>query len=171
MRTVGKVRRAFDQICERVLSRETQGELLAAKQMTQEKIADSWIEIEQFRLFVLRTAWRIDKYKDYRRVRKDISAVKVAMPKVYHDVFARALMIHGALGVSNEMPFSAGLLDSFHMALADGPTEVHKIVVAREVLKEYQGTDGLFPTTHLPKLRAAAIKKYADIIEHEVANL
>ncbi len=172
MRTVGKVRRAFDQMCERVLSRETQGELLAAKQMTQEKIADSWIEIEQFRLLVLRTAWRIDKYKDYRRVRKDISAVKVAMPKVYHDVFARALALHGSLGVSNEMAFGAGLLDSFHMALADGPTEVHKIVVAREVLRDYQGTEDLFPpTTHLPRLREQAIRKYAEVLEREVANL
>ena len=57
--------------------------------MTQEKIADSWIEIEQFRLLVLRTAWLIDKYKDYKKVRKDIAAVKVAMPKVYHDVVYR----------------------------------------------------------------------------------
>ena len=45
--------------------------------MTQEKIADSWIEIEQFRLLVLRTAWLIDKHHDYQRVRKDIAAVKV----------------------------------------------------------------------------------------------
>ena len=51
-------------------------------QMTQEKIADSWIEIEQFRLLVLRTAWLIDKHKDYKQVRKDIAAVKVVMPKV-----------------------------------------------------------------------------------------
>ena len=158
-------------MCERALSRVTQGEPLAHKQMVQEKIADSWAEIEQFRLLVLRTAWRIDRYKDYRRVRKDISAVKALMPKVYHDVFARALMIHGSLGVSNEMPFSAGILDSFHMALADGPTEVHKLVVARQVLQEYQGTDDLFPTTHIPKLRADAQARYAEVVELEVGNL
>ena len=78
---------------------------LASMQMTQEKVADSWIEIEQFRLLVLRTAWLIDKHNDYKRVRKDIAAVKVAMPKVLHDVAQRALHLHGALGVSNEMPF------------------------------------------------------------------
>ncbi len=72
--------------------------MLADLQMTQEKIADSWIEIEQFRLLVLRTAWLIDRYKDYKKVRKDIAAVKVAMPKVLHDVVYRAMHLHGSLG-------------------------------------------------------------------------
>ena len=82
MRTIGLVKSAFDQMCERALSRFTQGETLARKQLVQAMIADSWIQIEQFRLLVLRTAWRIDKYDDYQRVRGDISAVKAAMPKV-----------------------------------------------------------------------------------------
>ncbi len=170
MRTVGKIRRAFDMMCERALSRETQGEVLAKKQMVQAMIADSWIDIEQFRLFVLHTAWKIDKVKNYKAVRADISAVKVQMPKVYHDVYARALQIHGSLGVSNEMPFAAGVLDSFHMALADGPTEVHKVTVARQVLGRYQGTEELFPDYHLIKRREEALAKYADLIELEVAN-
>jgi len=171
MRTVGQVQRAFDMMCERVLSRSTQGELLGRKQLVQGMIADSWIELEQFRLLVMRTAWRIDKYKDYKRVRKDISAVKATMPKVFHDVAARALQLHGSLGVSNEMPFAAMVIESFHMGLADGPTEVHKVTVARQVLSEYAPTDGLFPTRHLPKLREEAIARYADVIEHELAEL
>jgi acyl-CoA dehydrogenase len=158
-------------MCERVLSRSTQGELLGRKQLVQGMIADSWIELEQFRLLVMRTAWRIDKYKDYKRVRKDISAVKATMPKVFHDVAARALQLHGSLGVSNEMPFAAMVIESFHMGLADGPTEVHKVTVARQVLSEYAPTDGLFPTRHLPKLREEAIARYADVIEHELAEL
>jgi acyl-CoA dehydrogenase len=101
MRTIGQVRRAFDMMCERVLSRTTQGSLLADKQMVQEKIADSWMEIEQFRLLVLRTAWKIDRYKDYLKVRKDIAAVKALMPKVFHDVAARALHLHGSLGATS----------------------------------------------------------------------
>ncbi|HVR30399.1 MAG TPA: acyl-CoA dehydrogenase family protein, partial [Thermoanaerobaculia bacterium] len=112
MRTVAKVKKAFHQMCERALSRHTQGELLAAKQLVQEKIADSYLDIEQFRLLVLRTAWRIDRYKDYKLVRGDISAVKAAMPRVYLDVYARALQVHGALGLSNEMSFSDGIIDS-----------------------------------------------------------
>ncbi|HXW84343.1 MAG TPA: acyl-CoA dehydrogenase family protein, partial [Candidatus Binataceae bacterium] len=170
MRTVGQVRRAFDLMCERVLSRHTQDSLLAEKQMVQEKIADSWIEIEQFRLLVLRTAWKIDRYKDYLKVRKDIAAVKVIMPKVFHDVAARALHLHGSLGVTGEMPFVGQILASFVMGIADGPTEVHKVTVARQVLREYKGTSDLFPSQHLPKLREAAIKKYANRIELEVAQ-
>ena len=164
MRTVGLVKRAFDMMCERALSRVTKGEVLARKQLVQEMIADSWVELEQFRLLVLRTAWRIDKYQDYQRVRADISAVKAAMPKVLHDVAARALQVHGSLGVSNEMPFGAMVLESFHMGLADGATEVHKVTLAREVLKDYKPTDDLFPTMHLPKLRAQAYEKFDDVL-------
>ncbi|HEY2663583.1 MAG TPA: acyl-CoA dehydrogenase family protein [Candidatus Binataceae bacterium] len=168
MRTVGQVRKSFDLMCERVLSRTTQGSLLADKQMVQEKIADSWIEIEQFRLLVLRTAWKIDRSKDYLKVRKDIAAIKAVMPKVFHDVAARALHLHGSLGATDEMPFVEQVIQSFHMGLADGPTEVHKITLARQILREYKGTADLFPTTHLPKLQEAARKKYARLIESEV---
>ena len=171
MRTVGQIRKAFDMMCERALSRVTKGERLADKQMVQEKIADSWIEMEQFRLFVLRTAWRIDKYKNYMLVRKDISAVKAAMPKVYHDVATRALQIHGSLGMSTEMPLTAQVLASLRMGIVDGPTEVHKITVARQVLRDYKAADGLFPTTHLPAMREKAIAKYGHLIELEVGNL
>jgi acyl-CoA dehydrogenase len=164
MRTVGVVKRAFDMMCERALSRVTKGEVLARKQLVQEMIADSWVQIEQFRLLVLRTAWRIDKYNDYQRVRADISAVKAAMPRVLHDVASRALQIHGSLGVSDEMPFGAMVLESFHMGLADGATEVHKVTLARQVLKDYKPTDDLFPTMHLPKLRAQAHEKYDDLL-------
>ncbi len=170
MRTVGKIQRAFDMMCERSLSRETQGEVLAQKQLVQAMIADSWIDIEQFRLFVLRTAWKIDRFKNYKEVRADISAVKAQMPKVYHDVYARALQVHGSLGLSTEMPFAAGVLDSFHMGLADGPTEVHKVTVARQVLGRYQGTEELFPDYHLVRRREQALAKYADLIELEVAE-
>ncbi len=171
MRTVGQVQRAFDMMCERVLSRTTQGELLARKQLVQGMIADSWMELESFRLLVMRTAWRIDKYKDYKRVRKDIAAVKATMPRVFHDVAARALQLHGSLGVSDEMPFSAMVIESFHMGLADGPTEVHKVTVARQVLSEYQPTDGMFPTRHIPARREEAIARYRDVIERHVVQL
>ncbi len=164
MRTIGQVRKAFDMMCERALSRETQGGRLADKQMVQEKIADSWIEIEQFRLLVLRTAWLIDKHKDYMKVRKDIAAIKAAMPKVFHDVASRALHLHGSLGVSSEMPFVRQVIESFHMGLADGPTEVHKITVARQVLRDYQASNDVFPTRHNPKLEEQAREKFSDIL-------
>ncbi|MDA3039680.1 MAG: acyl-CoA dehydrogenase family protein [Actinomycetota bacterium] len=171
MRTSGRVQRIFDMMCERALSRNTKGEVLGRKQMVQEMIADSWIEMEMFRLLVLRTAWKIDKLQDYRLVRKDISAVKAAMPSVYRNVASRALQIHGSLGASWEMPFAKEVIESFHMGLADGPTEVHKVQVARRVLDEYVPCDDLFPSTHLPKRRAAAQAKYADVLESHLANL
>lgn len=164
MRTVGLVKQALGMMCERALSRETKGELLARKQLVQEMIAESWIQLEQFRLLVLQTAWKIDRYNDYQRVRGDISAVKVAMPKVLHDVAARALQIHGSLGVSHEMPFGAMVLESFHMGLADGATEVHKITLAREVLAGYSASPDLFPTAHIPRRRADARAQYADVL-------
>ena len=164
MRTVGLVKRAFDMMCERALSRVTKGEVLGRKQLVQEMIADSWIQLEQFRLLVLRTAWKIDRYNDYQRVRADISAVKAAMPQVLHDVAARALQVHGSLGVSNEMPFGAMVLESFHMGLADGATEVHKVTLARQVLADYKPSDDVFPTMHLPRLRAQAHERYDDIL-------
>jgi len=57
------------------------------------------------------------------------------------------------------------------MGLADGPTEVHKVTVARQVLRDYSPSDDLWPTQHLPKKRAAAREKYAEYLEHEVGNL
>jgi acyl-CoA dehydrogenase len=113
----------------------------------------------------MRTAWRIDKYDDYQRVRADISAVKAAMPKVLHDVASRAVQIHGSLGVSWEMPYAAMVLESFHMGLADGATEVHKVTLARQILKSHKGTDDVFPTRHLPRLEAAARARFADVLE------
>lgn len=164
MRTMAQVRMAFDMMCERVLSRETQGERLADKQMVQEKIADSWIEMEQFRLLLLRTAWLIDKHQDYMMVRKDIAAIKVAMPQVLLNVASRALMLHGSLGVSNEMPFARQVIDSYFLGLADGPTEVHKITLAKQILRGYQGTTDLFPTRHRLKEREKALKKYGQLV-------
>jgi len=171
MRTSGRVHRIFDMMCERAISRTTQGELLSKKQMVQEMIADSWLEMEMFRLLVLRTAWRIDKYQDYKKVRKDISGVKAAMPGVYRNIATRALQIHGSLGVSWEMPFTKEVMESFHMGLADGPTEVHKVQVARRVLDEYVPCDDLFPSMHLPKQREAAMAKYADVLESHLRTL
>jgi acyl-CoA dehydrogenase len=146
MRTVGQCAKALDLMCRRAVSRQTKTGRIADYQMVQEQIADSWIQLEQFRLLVLQTAWRIDKYKDYRKVRKDIAAVKVAMPKVYHDIASRALHIHGALGVSNEMPFTQMVIGSYVMGIADGPTEVHKVTLAQQILRNDPADNALVPS-------------------------
>ncbi len=171
MRTIALARSAFDMMCERAVSRQTRQGPLASFQLTQEKIADSWIQIEQFRLLVLRTAWLIDRHHDYQKVRRDIAAVKVAMPQVLHDVVLRAMHLHGALGVSNEMPFVKMMVAAESLAIADGPTEVHKLTLARRTLAEYQPVDTLFPSAHIPTRRAAAAARLAERLEHEVAEL
>jgi acyl-CoA dehydrogenase len=117
--------------------------------------------VEQFRLLVLRTAWLIDKHKDYNKVRKDIAAIKVAMPKVYNDVATKAAHLHGALGVSNEMPFMRMVTSSLVMGIADGPTEVHKVTLAKQILKDYRPENDLFPSYHIPRLQEEAKEKYA----------
>jgi len=175
MRTVAMVTQAFDMMCERAVSRFTQGGPLADKQLVQEMIADSYIEIKQFRLQVLHTAWLIDKRGAYtREVRKEIAAVKVATAKVLHDVVWRALHLHGSLGLTNEMPLAFMWQKVGVMATVDGPTEVHKFAVAKEVLRDRKPADGLFPSAHLPPRIAAARKKYAQFIteelQHEIAN-
>lgn len=171
MRTIAQMRRAFDLMTERAVSRSTRHGRLADMQATQEKIADSWIEIEQFRLLLLRTAWLIDRHGDYRAVRKDIAAVKVAMPKVYHDVVQRAMHLHGALGISTEMPFSAMMVDAQVMAVADGPTEVHRWTLARQLLRDVEPGEPLFGSGHLPTRTLAARAHVAARLEHEVAAL
>jgi acyl-CoA dehydrogenase len=150
MRTIALARKAFDMMCERAVSRQTRLGPLGDFQMTSEKIADSWIEIEQFRLLVLRTAWKIDKF---------------------HDVVMRAMQLHGSLGVSDEMPFVKMLVAAQSLAIADGPTEVHKLTVARRTLREYEPVDTLFPSAHLPTRKAAAQERLAELLEHEVAEL
>jgi acyl-CoA dehydrogenase len=162
MRTVARVKWAFDRICERAISRQTtKGESLSRQQMVQEMIADSWIEIEQFRLLVLQTAWKIDQYQDYKRVRADISAVKALMPKVFNNVASRAVQIHGSIGISEEMPFGEMVLESFHMGLADGATEIHKATLARQLMSRYEPDTNLFPSYHLPAVKEAAERKFA----------
>jgi len=165
MRTLGEARKVFEMTCERVVSRQTKGEPLARKQLVQEKIADSWIEMEQFRLFLLRTAWRIDKYHDYKRVLKDIAAIKALMPKLLHDIATRAVHLHGSIGVSDEMPFVHSVINSMWLALADGPTEVHKVTVARQLLGDVAPSKDLFPSYHLPRVHAQAMALYGDMLE------
>ncbi len=171
MRTVGVAQRALDMMCERALSRTTKGQLLARKQMVQAMIADSWIDLQQFRLLVLRTAWLIDETKDYMKVRKDIAAIKVLTPRVLEGIARRAIQVHGALGLTRDMPLGGMLVGGIALGLADGPTEVHQQTVAKELLKLYQPADGIWPSAYLPPRREDAERALASLIEHEVGSL
>jgi acyl-CoA dehydrogenase len=172
MRSVGMAQRALDMMCERALSRVTQGEVLGRKQLVQQDIADSWIELQQFRLQVLHAAWVLDKQGGASSAgRMAIAGVKVAMAKVLHDVAFRAIHLHGSLGVSNELPLGRMLIGALALGLADGPTEVHKVTIARQLLKQYKPAEGLFPTAHLPERQAEARKRFAHLLDLELGNL
>jgi acyl-CoA dehydrogenase len=171
MRTIGMAQKALDMMCERALSRETAGGLLADKQFVQGYIADSYAQLVQFRLFVLYTAWEIDKYNDYKRVRKDIATAKVVMPTVLHDIAWRAMQVHGALGTTNEMPLFGMVHGAAVLGLADGPTEVHKMTVARQILRDHRPADGMWPTEWIPGKIDEARAAYADVLDLEVGNL
>lgn len=154
MRTVGKCQRALDMMVERANSRRTQGKLLAEHQFVQGMIADSYIELEQYRLLVLKTAWTIDEIEAGRvppiAPRTLIAMCKVQMARVYHDIIQRAIHLHGSLGVTLELPLADWWGGVAGLALADGPTEVHKIQVAKALLKRGPEAPGLFPSEHIP---------------------
>ena len=164
MRSVGHMKAAFEMMTERVQSRVTQGEKLADKQLVQEMIADAWITIEQTRLLVMQTAWKIDKLQNYRAVRKDIAASKIAASKALMDVATKALQIHGALGITQEMPFVAMIVNGIHVGLADGPSEIHKLTIARDLLRDVEPSPGLWPTQHIPALVAEARELYREAL-------
>jgi alkylation response protein AidB-like acyl-CoA dehydrogenase len=168
MRTVAQVKLAFDMMCERALSRESHGKVIAEHQMVQEAIADSYAELNMLRLLVLWTAWTIDN-SSTKAARTQIAACKYTCAKVLREVSYRALHIMGSLGTTNLTPLQAMFAGSPVMAIADGVDEVHKVTVARNVLAEYEPHDGPWPTEYLPAKRDRARKKYADLIASDPA--
>src|SRR5579871_5131942 len=163
MRTVAQVKLAFDIMCERALSRESHGKVIAEHQMVQEAIADSYADINMLRLLVLWTAWMIDN-SSTKQARTQIAACKYTCARVLREVSYRALHILGSLGTTDLTPLQAMWAGAPTMAIADGVDEVHKVTVARNVLKGYEPHPGLWPTEYIPAKRDEARKKYTDII-------
>jgi acyl-CoA dehydrogenase len=164
MRTVGVCRRALDMMLERAVSRRTQGRQLGDHQFVKGMIADSAIELEQFRLLVLKTAWIIDN-EPHGAARTHIAMCKVAMARVYHSIVDRAVRLHGALGTSRDTPLAKMWMGVPMLAVADGPTEVHQVQVANALLKSAKPAPGLFPSEHIPTKRAAALSRYKHLLD------
>lgn len=136
MRAIGMAERAYDLMCKRALSRVAFGKPLARQGVVQQQIARSRIEIEQARLLVLKAAWLMDTVgKEGARI--EISAIKVAAPTVMLNVLDRAIQIHGAAGVSEDFPLAAMYAHGRTLRIADGPDEVHEMVIARRELGRY----------------------------------
>ena len=135
MNSVGQMWRAFDLMVERAETRQVHGGLLKDKQFVQGFIADSYIDIQAARLMTIHAAEKIDQ--NDRAARTDISAIKVFVPAAYHRVVDRAIQVWGAAGVSNDLPLAGMYLGARTLRLADGPDEVHKILIAKNVLGRY----------------------------------
>jgi acyl-CoA dehydrogenase len=161
MRSVATAKKMFDMMCERALSRYTQGSLLAEKQAVQTWIADSWIQIEQFRLLVMYTAWLIDQ-SSTAQVRQYVSATKVLAAEILTDISMKTTHIHGALGVSNAMALGGG---GGAMGLVDGPTEVHKVAIAKRVLKDRRPHADGWPSQFRPRRLVAARNRFEQMVE------
>lgn len=164
MRSLGVAQRALDMMAHRAKSRFTQGSLLADKQLVQEFIADSYTELLQFRLTVLHAAWLIDTFGEHA-ARKEIGVCKVLASSVLKSIGLRAIQVHGALGMTEQMPLTNVLLGGVALGLADGPTEAHKVNLARMFLKDYAAEDPEWPSEFADVRIAAAKAKYGDRLD------
>lgn len=169
MRWLGVSRRAFDMLCERALSRSTHGTPLAEKQSIQNWIADSAAEMEAARLMTLRAAWKMDT-AGVRSARREISLIKFFGARVLHDVIDRAIQIHGALGYSTDLPLESMYRTARAARLVDGPDEVHRESVAKQILKDHRPAAGTYPTEHVPTRHEAARERFADLLDRATAN-
>jgi acyl-CoA dehydrogenase len=139
MRWLGQMQRAFELMCAYALEREAFGGPLAEKQTVQNWIADSYAEIQACRLMTLDAAHKIDGGDE---ARVEISAIKFYAAGVLHDVIDRAVQVHGARGLTNETPLANMLLQARGARIYDGPDEVHRMVVARRILKSFERGEG-----------------------------
>ncbi|HUZ10919.1 MAG TPA: acyl-CoA dehydrogenase family protein [Acidimicrobiales bacterium] len=163
MRTVAACKKAIDMMCERALSRESHGKVISEHQMVQQAIADSYAEYHMLRLLVLWTAWSIDN-TNTREARTQIAACKYSCAKIQQDIVFRAIHIFGSLGVTHLTPLQQMWASVPAQFIMDGPNEVHKVTVSRNVLKGYQAHAGDWPTEFIPAKRESAKKKFAALL-------
>jgi acyl-CoA dehydrogenase len=166
MRTVAACKKAIDMMAERALSRQSHGSVIAEHQMVQEAIAVSYADYNMLRLLVLWTAWLIDS-SSTREARRQIAACKFSCARVQHDIVFRAIHLFGSLGVTDLTPLQRMWADVPTQFIMDGPDEVHKVTVARSLLRDYAPHPGPWPTEFLPAKREAAKAKFSGILAAE----
>jgi acyl-CoA dehydrogenase len=169
MRWLGVAGRAFDMLCERATYRFTHGKLLGEHQTVQNWIADSAAEMQAARLMTLHAAWKMDT-QGVAAARQDISLIKFYGARVLHDVIDRALQAHGSLGYSTDLPLEAMYRFARAARLYDGPDEVHRQSVARQILRGYVPPPDQIPSEHVPARREQARAKFAHLLDAVTAN-
>ena len=136
MRAIGMAERAFDLMVQRAKSRTAFGRAVADQGVVREWIAEARYRIEQARLLVLKTAWMLDTVGN-RAARTEISAIKVVAPQTALWVLDKAIQVHGGMGVSNDTPLARMWAGARTLRIADGPDEVHNMVLARREIGRY----------------------------------
>ena len=139
MRWLGQMQRAFELMCRYANEREAFGGPLGDKQTVQNWIADSAAEIQACRLLTMDAARKID---DGSEARVEVSVLKFYVARVLCDVVDRAIQVHGARGLTDETPLAQMALHARAARIYDGPDEVHRMVVARQVLRSFRDGDG-----------------------------
>jgi acyl-CoA dehydrogenase len=139
MRWIGTAQRALDLAAGRSLERETFGEPLAERQTVQNWLADSAIDLYACRLMVLHAAYLIERGDDFRQ---EVSMAKVFVSEALGRVVDRALQLHGALGYSSDLPLERFYRDARAARIYDGPSEVHRMVIARNLLRAASDSGG-----------------------------
>ncbi|MEO9945715.1 acyl-CoA dehydrogenase family protein [Paraglaciecola sp.] len=137
MRSIGGAEKALELAMQRGMSRTAFGKPLMMLGGNRERVAEARIAINQARLLTLEAAWKIDNL-GVKNAMVDISAIKVAVPKMLEEVIDMAIQIHGGAGMCNDFPLARFAAGARALRLADGPDEVHKGMVARLELKKYQ---------------------------------
>ena len=136
MRAIGMAERALQLMIKRSLTRTPFGKELARQGVVQEWIAEARVDIEQARLLVLKAAWIIDN-QGAKAARKEIAAIKVAVPRMAERIINNAIQAYGGAGVSQDTPLAAMYAGVRTLRIVDGPDEVHLRDIARLELKPY----------------------------------
>ncbi|MEU9037130.1 acyl-CoA dehydrogenase family protein [Streptomyces sp. NPDC048352] len=137
MRLIGMAERAVELMCRRAVGRTAFGKELAAQGVVQNWIADARVTIEQLRLLVLKTAWLMDTAGN-RGAHTEIQAIKIATPRAVVGILDQAVQLHGAAGVSQDLPLAELWAAARTLRLADGPDEVHQRSLAHRELRRYR---------------------------------
>jgi len=169
MRWLGVARRAFEMLCERATYRVAHGSVLGDKQTVQNWIADSAAQMQAARLMTLHAAWKIDT-QGAAAARTDVSLIKFYGAQVLHDVIDRALQVHGSLGYSTDMPLEAMYRYARGARFYDGPDEVHRQAVARQILRGFEPPGDGVPTEHVPTRQAAARDRFAWLLDEATSD-
>jgi alkylation response protein AidB-like acyl-CoA dehydrogenase len=135
MRWLGQMQRAFELMCSYSLERRAFGGPLAEKQTIQNWIAESAAEIQACRLMTLQAAHRLDEGDE---ARVEVSLIKFYAARVLNDVIDRAIQVHGGLGVTDDTPLAVMYRMARGARIYDGADEVHKMVVARRILRDFE---------------------------------